>query len=222
LSVGTWASVEPYRAEEDDLSDTGLGERGIGEIDAWVEGEYASGLLDVGVGWIAYFFQDDPGLGGRDNQHNTSEIYGRCQLSSVPLVPKLEAWYDLDYVKGAYLEGSLDLRVPLLPLRLGPVRSVHFTALAGWSAGQEVNESDATEGAYFAEAGLTHIDLSAWSSFVVADDWSVAPVLHFQINDDVATKRINGDPLSQGSDTKWWFAIYVSWSHRFAGGDVGG
>lgn len=214
LAVGGWTSIEPYRPDSLDLSDTGLGRGGIGEVDIWIEGASQIGALDVGMGWIGYYLSDSVGERGRDSRHNANEIYGRAQLSAGPLTPKLGAWYDLDYSEGAYLEGSLDLRVPLLPLRLAALRSLHLTALAGWSIGQELSESNPSAGAHFDEAGLTHVDLSAWSSFVVALDWSVSAAFHFQISADPATKRVRGEPAAE-SETKWWLSIVASWSHRF-------
>jgi hypothetical protein len=220
LAAGGWASIEPFRAKSGDLTDTGEGEKGVGEIDVWVEAAKTFDALDVGVGWIGYFFRRDVGPGGRNHEYNANEIYGHLQFVSLPLKPKLKAWYDIDYTKGAYLEGSLDLRVPLLPARLGALRSLHLSALAGWSAGQETNESDPSEGAHFEKAGLTHVDLSAWSSFVVAPDWSIAAEFHFQINDDPATRRTGANPEAE-KDTKVWFALSVSWAHRFFSGVEG-
>lgn len=214
MAAGGWASIEPFGADSLDLSDTGLGRSGIGEINLWAEGSSKIGKVDVGVGWLGYFFRDSVGEGGRDSRHNANELYARLQMTAGPLTPKLVAWYDLDYTHGAYLEGSLDLRVPLLPLRLAALRSLHLTALAGWSLGQEVNESKPSQGTHFNEAGLTHVDLSAWSSFVVVKDWSVAAAFHFQINADSATKRTDGEPEAE-SDTKIWFGITASWAHRF-------
>ncbi len=217
LAAGGWASIEPFSAGTGDLTDTGVDRKGVGEIDVWLEAAKTFDVLDVGVGWVGYFFRRDPGPGGRNHEHNANEIYGHLQFASLPLKPKLKAWYDIDYTKGAYLEGSLDLRVPLLPARLAALRSLHLTALAGWSAGQETNESNPSEGAHFAEAGLTHVDLSAWSSFVVAPDWSIAAEFHFQINDDPATKR-SGAGFDSEKDTKVWFALFISWAHRFSSG----
>lgn len=214
LAVGGWMSVEPFRPDSLDLSDTGLGRSGIGEIDIWAEGASKIGNVDVGVGWVGYYFRKSVGERGRDNRHNANEIYGRAEGSIGPLTPKLVAWYDLDYAKGAYLEGSLDLRVPLLPLRMAALRILHLTALAGWSLGQEARESNPSQGAHFDEAGLTHVDISAWSSFVVADDWSIAAAFHFQINADPATKRTRADPGTE-SNTKVWFTIAASWAHWF-------
>ncbi len=214
VAVGGWASLEPFSADSLDLSLTGLGRKGIGEVNAWVEGASRIGEVDVGVGWLGYFFRDSVGEGGRDSRHNANELYGRLQMTAGPLTPRFIAWYDLDHTHGAYLEGNIDLRVPLLPLRLAALRTLHLTALAGWSLGQEVNESNPSQGAHFNEAGLTHVDLSAWSSFVVAKDWSVAAAFHFQINADPATKRTDGESDAQ-SDTKTWFAITASWAHRF-------
>lgn len=215
LAVGGWTSVEPWKADSLDLSDTGVGRGGIGEVDVWAEGARRIGSMDIGAGWIGYFFRASVGEHGRDDRHNANEIYGRAQVPVGPLTPKLVAWYDLDYAKGAYLECSLDLRLPLLPLRTAALRTLHLTALAGWSLGQESRESDPSQGAHFDEAGLTHADIATWSSFVIADDWSIAAEFHFQINADPATRRTHAVPSTK-SDTKVWFAITASWAHWFS------
>jgi hypothetical protein len=176
---------------------------GASDFDLWAEYSARFQPLDGALGWVRYSLERAQGNSANNGELITNEIYARLQLTSVPLHPKVSVWYDVDKVKGAYFEGSLDLRIPLLPLRLGPMRSIHLTGLAGWSAGQEVNDT------------LTHLDFSLWSSFFVAEYWSITPVLHFQINEDPITKRTGDDPAGN-SDTKLWLIIFVSWVHQFA------
>ncbi len=216
LTAGVWASFEPFRAGETDLSDSGVGEKGVGELNYWVE--YARRLrpVEFALGWTRYMYEGDAERGGRGSEFNTSEIYSRVQLVRLPLKPKLAVWYDVERVKGAYIETSLDLRVPLLPLRLGPLRSIHLSGLAGWSAGQESNEEEPSGGANFADPGLTHLDLSLWASFVLVDGLSMAPAFHFQVSQDESTRRTSLDPADADRSTKVWFTLSVSWSHAIA------
>ena len=188
---------------------------GASDFDLWAEYSARFQPVDGALGWVLHSFERAPGNSGNNGELITNEIYARLQLTSVPLHPKVSVWYDVDKVKGAYIEGSLDLRIPLLPLRLGPMRSIHLTGLAGWSAGQEVNDARPSEAAHFAESGLTHLDFSLWSSFFVAEFLSITPALHFQINEDPITK-LTGDNPPESSDTKFWFIIFVSWGHQFA------
>lgn len=216
LTAGVWASFELVRADESDLSDSGRGERGLGELDYWVE--YARRLrpIEFALGWTRYMYEGDAERGGRGSELNTSEIYGRLQLVTLPLKPKLAVWYDVEDVKGAYIETGLDVRVPLLPLRLGPLRSIHLSGLAGWSAGQESNEDEPSEGAYFADPGFTHLDLSLWASFVVINGLSMAPAFHFQVNRDESTRRTSLEAADADRSTKLWFTLWVSWSYASA------
>ncbi len=210
-TVGAWASLEPFRADATDLSDTGTDRRGLGEFNYWAEFARSSGRLEYAVGWTGYLFDNEE---GRSRDFNSSEIYGRLWLTYLPFIAKTAVWYDADRVKGAYLETRLDLRLPLLPLRLGPLRTLYLTGLAGWSLGQELNDSGAVDRANFAESGLTHLDFSLWSSFLVAPGWSIAPALHLQVNRDEFTRRTGADPSDLDKNTKLWLMLHVSWSHE--------
>jgi hypothetical protein len=108
-----------------------------------------------------------------------------------------------------YIETSIDIRVPILP-----VAYMYIGALAGWSAGQALSESAPSELGYFETDGLTHVDISVWSSFQVGRGLSLAPELHVQVNEDAATKRTLAD---DSAGVKVWFEIALSWAH-----DIGG
>ena len=88
----------------------------------------------------------------------------------------------MDKIKGAYIEAAVSHDIPLsaeLPLTIG--------ALAGFSAGQEVNDNDASELANFNESGLTHLDFSLALPFS-AGPLSIAPSFHFLVNNDEFVK----------------------------------
>ena len=123
--------------------------------------------------------------------------------------PKINAYYDLDVVKGLYVEGSVSHGFPV-----APGFSLTLGALAGLSAGQscDPNSSGVCQvlGNFF-DNGLTHVDLNASGSFSVGP-LSVAPQFHFVINHDEFTKT-NGD------DTKVWFGAVISWSKTTGGSE---
>ncbi len=106
------------------------------------------------------------------------------------------------------------------PCTLTPALPLTFGALAGFSAGQEVNNRDPNELANFNESGLTHVDLSLSLPFS-AGPVTIAPQFHFLINDDEftkITKTTSGPTGVNQEDTKIWFGATVSWSHDFGGG----
>ncbi|MGD2218221.1 MAG: hypothetical protein PVJ64_15795 [Gemmatimonadales bacterium] len=207
VTVGGWWSFET-RSGEGEISDSGSGVGGLGESNYWVETSTRVGPLDLAVGVTSYLFDDDVS-GGRDSSWNTSELYARLWLETTALIPKVSLWYDIDAIRGAYLETSVDLRVPVLP-----VAYMYVGALAGWSAGQAVRETAPSRTAYFETDGLTHVDISAWASFRVGRGLSVAPELHAQINEDAVTKRTLA---VDSAAVKVWFRIALSWAHQFGG-----
>jgi hypothetical protein len=64
------------------------------------------------------------------------------------LNPKLSIYYDVDKIKGAYIEAGVSHDIPLSAELRSP------SALAGFSAGQEVNDNDPSELANFTRAAL--------------------------------------------------------------------
>jgi hypothetical protein len=210
FTFGGWASLEPLESDADQTSDTGVDEAGLGEFNYWFEYQRGFGLLDAAVGWTGYVFGNEATAGGWTSDFNTGEIYGRIELRSLPVSPKLAVWYDVDNVDGAYLETSADLQVPFLP-----IASLYVTGLAGWSLGQDVSGGNPTTG-YFAEDGLTHVDLSAWTSFLIGGGFSIASALHVQFNRDASTKVTSAHADDSDRSTKVWFSLAVSWVHNLA------
>lgn len=212
VTLGAWTSVELVRSDARQLSDTGVDEWGIGEFNYWLEYHRGFGPLDAAIGWTEYLFDNDAVDGGRTRDFNTGELYGRIELLTVPVSPRLAVWYDVDNVDGAYFESSVDLRIPILP-----VASLFVTGLAGWSAGQKLNQAGDPESGHFADDGLTHVDFSAWTSILVAGGWSIAPALHVQFNRDALTERTKAEPPDSDQSSKIWFSVVVSWFRGFGG-----
>jgi hypothetical protein len=130
------------------------------EWDAWVEYGLQSGGLRLSLGLSRYFL-NDYGLDAArpDRLPNTTEAYARVRLfdweiaGTTVLTPGLNAYYDLDEVRGAYFEALATLRLPLQE-----TRSLYLTGLLGWNVGQTF---DAVEGTgYFRTRGVTLLDVS--------------------------------------------------------------
>lgn len=201
LTAGGWANVELGKYDGGDISEGGgVAGPDLTEFDWWGEIGIPAGIASLTAGATGYIYPNDFGL---TSDFNTIEIYGKVALST-PLSPKVSAYYDVDKVKGLYVEGSVSHGIPL------GATSLTLGALAGWTGGQEVG-SDFS--ANFANKGLTHVDLSASVGFS-AGPVSIAPSFHFVIANDDFTKFGNKGKLH---DTKIWGGVTVSWSKAFGG-----
>lgn len=201
FTAGAWANVEPVKYDgASDISERGGTSAGIAEIDPWIEYASTTGNVSWKLGWTIYTF--DTNDAGLTAQFDTHEFYGQVSVSGLPVTATVYAAYDIDKVKGLYLQPSIARSVSV-----SPKVSVTFTALAGISAGQEVSANDPS--ANFAKSGLAHMDFGASTSFS-AGSISIAPQLHVQWCHDDFTKIAS--PTSQHS-TKIWGGVTLSWSH---------
>jgi len=207
--LGGWSSVDLGRYNSGgDLSEGGgVSSLDLTEIDLWAEYGHPLGSSLAGTaGVVTYLFPNTAGLTNSANR--TVEVYGKLQATGVPLAPKLAAWYDVDKVKGAYLEASVGQAVSAIrgfPVTLG--------ALAGFSAGQGVNSSDPTQIANFAGNGFTHLDLSASGALAVGPV-TIAPTVHFYVLNDPFTKVTR---LGTTRDAKAWAGLTLTWSRPLTG-----
>ena len=202
--VGGWSSVDLGRYNSGgDLSEGGgVSSLDVTEIDLWAEYGHPLGTRLAGTaGLVTYLFPNTAGLTNEANR--TLEIYAKLQATGVPLAPKLAAWYDVDKVKGAYLEASVSQAMSAIPRF-----PVTFGALAGFSAGQGVNGTDLTQVANFADDGFTHLDLSATGA-LAAGPVTIAPTVHFYVLNDAFTKVTR---LGQTRDVKAWAGATLTWS----------
>ena len=199
-TVGGFASIEPARYDGlRDLSQSGgAAAMDVAEYDAWLEYGRSVGPMALTLGATTYRF---PNASGSTAASNTVEAYGTVALA-VPLSPTVGVWYDVDAVRGAYVEASVSHDVHALlavPLTVG--------AAAGFNAGQELT-LDPAQLANFAERGMTHAALSLSSSLGVGPI-AVEPAAHVVFARDAAT-RLAEPGRERG--TKLWFGTTLSWA----------
>ncbi len=202
--VGGWSNLDLGRYDEaGDLSEGGgVSSPDVTEVDLWAEYGHPLGAKLTGTGGVlAYLFPNTAGLTNEINR--TVEVYGKLQANGLPLAPRLAIWYDLDKVRGAYIEASVSR--PLVALHDFPIT---FGALAAFSAGQAANAADPDQVANFAHDGLTHLDLSATSA-LAAGPVTIAPTVHFYVLNDDFT-RVTRPGASR--DVKAWAGLTFTWS----------
>jgi hypothetical protein len=204
VTVGGWANIDlgKYDDPADDISESGgTSAFNLAEFDPYAEVAFPVGKATITGGITGYIYPNDVGL---TDEANTIELYGKVGFDS-PLSPELSIYYDIDKIKGAYIEGAVSHSLPL-----SERTSLDLGAVAGFSAGQGAPEDPlADESFNFADDGFTHLDLSAGIPFT-AGAVSITPVIHFQINSDDATKFTS--PSSLDKDVKLWGGVSLSWS----------
>jgi len=208
VTVGGWASIDLGRYDNaSDISESGgTSAFNFAEFDPFAEVSFPAGKATLTGGVTAYIYPNDFGL---TSDANTVEIYGKVGLDA-PLSPELSIYYDVDKIKGAYIEAGVSHS-----LAASEAVSVDLGALAGFSAGQGIPDDPLSDESFnFADNGLTHIDLSAGVPFT-AGAVSITPVLHFVINVDDAVKVTKFDEttgLPNSKDVKLWGGVSLSWS----------
>jgi len=200
ITAGGWVNVDigKYNKSSDISESGGTSAFNVAEFDWWGEIGVPVGKASLTAGATGYYFPNDAGF---TKDFNTIEIYGKASLA-VPLNPKVSAYYDVDKVKGLYLEGSVSHGIPLGP------KTLTVGALAGWTGGQEANTSKPNELFNFADKGITHIDLSA-SMGLSAGPLSITPSFHGVFGQDDFTKFTKP---GKKSDFKVWGGVTISWS----------
>lgn len=206
VTAGGWANIDlgKYDDPNNDLSESGGASAfNVAEFDWWGEIGIPAGPATITAGVTGYIFPNDVGF---TKAANTVEVYGKVAFSG-PLSPKVSAYYDVDKIKGLYVEGGVTHGFPVGP------KTLNLGALVGWTGGQEINTSKPSELANFADNGLTHVDLSA-SIGLSAGPLSITPSVHgvFGLDDFAAFTK----PSNFGkSDTKFkvWGGVTISWSH---------
>jgi hypothetical protein len=212
ITFGGWANVDlgKYDNLNSDISESGGSSSfNLSEVDPYAEVSFPVGKTTLTGGVLGYIYPNDisgASNGGFNSDANTAEIYGKAALKEVPLSPRLAIYYDVDKIKGAYLEGSISHSFPAREKV-----SVDLGALAGFSAGQGASDN-LDESSNFFGNGLTHVDVSGGLTFT-AGSISVAPALHLVINSDEATKVTSPSNLDKGA--KVWFGTTLSWSKPF-------
>ncbi len=211
ITAGGWSSIDLGKYDDaSDISESGgTSAFNFAEFDPYAEVSFAVGKATLTGGATAYIYPNDFGL---TSDFNTVEIYGKLGVDA-PLSPSLSVYYDVDKIKGAYIEAGVSHSLPA-----SEKVSVDLGATAGFSAGQECDGDFAlgtcTNSFNFADNGFTHLDLSAGVPFT-AGVFSITPVLHFVINGDDATKitKFDDTGLPNSKDVKLWGGVSFSWSN---------
>ena len=208
ITGGGWGNVELGKYDgKDDISSNGLGGAGLTEFDWWGEVAVPVGIATVTGGATGYIYTGKKSdFAPLTSASNTTEIYGKLEVG-IPLNPSFAIWYDVDKVKGSYMEFAVSHGIPLGATELS------LGALMGLSAGQGVSADDPS--ANFRDDGVTHFDFSAEASFG-AGPISITPTAHLIWGQDNWTKWTNANDKH---DFKFWFGASIGWSHAFGGGE---
>jgi hypothetical protein len=215
LTAGGWANVDIGRYDgSTDLAESGgASALNLAELDLWGELSVPAGRATLAGGAIRYIFPNPAGSCSTPcytELGNTVELYGKVALSA-PLSPKVTAYYDIDKVKGVYVEGSVSQGV-----RLGAT-TLNLGALVGWNHGEGPNPSDKAYN--FADNGFTHVDLSASLPFS-AGAVTIAPAVHGVVGIDDNTRFQSPFSGSPSTDFKVWGGVALSWSGKVGGKGV--
>lgn len=167
---------------------------GLAELNPWAQIGASVGAADLALGVTRYYYRGEPDRPfGRSAARNTTELYGRLLIPGSRVAGGATLWWDVDQVRGGYLETSVALNLPFIPfpipaarfLRLDPTfGNVFLDVTAGFSLGQGVDDDPF---ANFAGTGLTHVDFALSSSILWSGVLSTDVALHVQVNDDART-----------------------------------
>src|SRR5207247_10616880 len=98
-------------ASAGELSETGAGGRHLGEQDLWGQASFVLGPTRVHAGLVRYVFRGDSGTGGVGSARNTTEVFASLSTTRRYINPTVEARWDVERVRRAYLKGSRDVPV---------------------------------------------------------------------------------------------------------------
>lgn len=157
IEGGAVLHYELDRASVGELSETGAGNRHLGEADFWGRASLVLGPSRLHAGVVRYVFRGDAAQGGLGPARNTTEVFASLSTTSRYLNPTVEAWWDVERVRGAFLRASFDL--PLLGWPFPPYAFVFVQGDMGLNVGQGPNPARPAELANFAARGTTHVGL---------------------------------------------------------------
>ena len=211
LESGAVLHYELDRVSAGELSETGAGGRHLGEEDLWERASLLVGPTRLDAGVVRYRFRGDPGTGGLGPARNTTEVYAALSISSSYLNPSLEAWWDVERVRGAFLRAAFDL--PVLGWPFPPYAFAFVQGDMGLNVGQGPNPARPGELANFAGRGITHVGLGAGAEVrarrVAGIGWAtLAFGVRSQLNLDDAT-RVNGTGRNRDFLAWLWTGITV-------------
>ena len=155
LAAGVFESRELSRARVGDLTEVGLGRKGLGERDWWLEYRTPVGSQEIFAGLTVYTFHGAQQLGGRSSSDNTTEISLGAKSPLTYLSPSLAVHWDVEKVEGVYLEASGAL--PLLGWPFPPQVNLHLDVTLGMAFGQGPDAGHPEQRAHYAGDGFSHV-----------------------------------------------------------------
>jgi len=158
IEGGAVLHYELDRASAGELSETGAGNRHLGEEDFWGRASLVLGPTRLHAGVVRYAFRGDPAQGGVGPTRNTTEVFASLSTTSRYVNPTIEAWWDVERVRGAFLRASFDL--PVLGWPFPPYAFVFVQGEMGLNVGQRPNPARPGELANYARRGITHVGLA--------------------------------------------------------------
>ena len=211
LESGAVLHYELDRVSTGELSETGAGGRRLGEEDLWGRASLLVGPTRLDAGVVRYVFRGDPAQGGLGPTRNTTEVYGALSVTSRYVNPSLEAGWDVERVRGAFLRAAFDL--PVLGWPFPPYAFAFVQGDMGLNVGQGPNAARPAELANFAGRGITHIGLGVGAEIrgrrVSGIGWATLAVgVRSQLNIDDAT-RFNGTGRNRDFSAWLWTGITV-------------
>jgi len=194
-----------------ELSETGAGNRHLGEEDFWGRASLILGPTRLHAGVVRYAFRGDSAQGGVGADRNTTEVFASLSTTSRYLNPTLEAWWDVERVGGTFLRASFD--VPVLGWPFPPYAFVFVQGDMGLNIGQGPNPARPEELANFARQGVTHIGLGLGTELIVRRLSGIgSATLGFgarsQLNIDAAT-RVDGAGQTQDFIVWLWTGMTI-------------
>ncbi len=157
LGAGVHEVRELFEAAAGNRTEVGLDRRGLGERSWWAEYRVPAGPVDLAGGAVHYTYHGTAALGGRSRDDNTTELYLAAEARRTYLSPMLAAYWDVDRVRGVYLEASG--RLPLLGWPFPPEVFVYLEGALGLSVGEDPDPERPGDLAYYDGDGFTHAQL---------------------------------------------------------------
>lgn len=211
MEGGAVLHYELDRVSTGELSETGVGDRHLGEEDFWGRASLVVGPARLQAGVVRFVFRGDSAQGGIGRARNTTEVYAALSTTSSYANPSLEVWWDVERVRGAFLLASADL--PVLGWPFPPHAFLFVHGEAGLNVGQGPNPARPGELANYAGRGITHAGFGVAAEVragrVPGIGWAtLAAGVRSQLNLDDAT-RVNGSGRNSDFFVWLWTGLTV-------------
>lgn len=210
INGGIVRHLELDQVRSGELSELGAGQGRVGEDDFWAGAAFDAARLHFRSGVIRYVFRGETPQGAAGLLRNSTEIYAAVGAKSTYLYPTLEAWWDVDQVRGAFLKASA--ASPVIGWPYAPFLFISITGELGMNLGQGRDPARPGDLANYVDRGLTHAGLGLnvlrrlkhWDSVGSASlsvDWTG------QLNLDEATRF---DGFGRSINQSSWVSVGVT------------